>query len=75
MRLVIVYYNPVRNFDFTNFDDLDYVTANLHFRHGVTPEGIVWALTSTDDANWFPLTGFFRMLDVQLFALQSSFRT
>jgi len=64
-------YAQVRHFDFVNFDDPDYVTGNLHVRNGITPNGIVWALTSGDAANWFPVTRLSHMLDCQLFGLRS----
>lgn len=62
---------PVARFDFVNFDDPDYVTRNIHVRHGVTPQGLEWALTSRDAANWFPLTRLSHMLDSQVFGLRS----
>jgi tetratricopeptide (TPR) repeat protein len=47
------------------------VTHNIHVRGGVTPQGIEWALTSGDAANWFPVTRLSHLLDVQLFSLRS----
>ena len=58
-------------FDFVNYDDPDYVTNNPHVRDGITPDGLEWALTSGDAANWFPLTRLSHMLDCQLFGLDS----
>jgi tetratricopeptide (TPR) repeat protein len=63
-------YAPVRRFDFVNFDDPEYVTRNMHVRGGVTPQGLEWALTSGEAANWFPLTRFSHMLDGQFFGLR-----
>ena len=57
------------HFDFVNFDDPDYVTANPHVRGGFTPANIAWAFTSGDAANWFPLTRLSHMLDHQLFGM------
>lgn len=57
-------------FDFVNYDDPDYVTNNPHVRDGITPDGLEWALTSGDAANWFPLTRLSHMLDCQLFGLE-----
>lgn len=68
---VFLAYLPVKTYDFINFDDPDYVTANAHVRQGVTPAGITWAFTSTDAANWFPLTRISHMLDVQIFGLDA----
>jgi tetratricopeptide (TPR) repeat protein len=63
-----VYSQTVR-FDFINYDDPDYITANPHVREGITVDGIEWALTSGEGANWFPVTRLSHMLDVQLFGL------
>jgi protein O-mannosyl-transferase len=68
---ILAAYLPVRTYDFVNFDDPDYVSANAHVRQGVTPSGIAWALTSTESANWFPVTRLSHMLDVQLFGLDA----
>jgi tetratricopeptide (TPR) repeat protein len=64
-------YGQVRQFSFTNFDDPEYVTDNPHVRAGITPEGVKWAFTSGDAANWFPATRLSHMLDCQLFGLES----
>jgi tetratricopeptide (TPR) repeat protein len=64
-------YARVARFDFVNFDDPDYVTANPHVRAGITAAGARWAFTSVEAANWFPLTRLSHMLDVQLFGLRS----
>ncbi|MFZ2021706.1 MAG: tetratricopeptide repeat protein [Terracidiphilus sp.] len=64
-------YAQVRHFDFVNYDDPDYTTGNLHVRQGLTTQGLEWALTSRDAANWFPLTWVSHMLDAQFFGLDS----
>ncbi len=64
-------YVQVGAFDFVNYDDPDYVTNNPHVRDGITPNGLAWALTSGDAANWFPVTRISHMLDCQMFALDS----
>lgn len=62
-------YFPVRQFDFVNFDDPDYVTNNVHVLKGLTFDSIWWAFTSFDAANWFPLTRLSELVDVQLFGV------
>ena len=48
------------------------ITSRKHPRaSGITPEGVAWAFTSTEAANWFPVTRLSHMLDVQVFGLQS----
>jgi len=66
----LLVYAPVYRFGFVNFDDPDYVTGNPHVRNGLTMDGVVWAVTSTDAANWFPATRLSHLLDVQLFGLR-----
>ena len=60
---VLAVYAPVRQFDFVNFDDPEYVGANPHVRHGITLPAIEWAFTSGEAANWFPVTRLSHMLD------------
>src|ERR1039458_1749474 len=67
-------YAQVRHFDFVNFDDPEYVTANQHVRTGITPANVAWAFTSGEAANWFPLTRLSHMLDYQMFGLRSGWQ-
>jgi tetratricopeptide (TPR) repeat protein len=67
----VAVYVQTAHFDFVNFDDPDYVTANAHVRGGFTAKNVAWAFTSGDAANWFPLTRLSHMLDYQLFGLAS----
>lgn len=62
-------YAGVRHAGFVHFDDPDYVTANPVVQQGLTPDGVVWALTTDHAGNWFPLTWLSHMLDVALFGL------
>ena len=39
-------------------------------RDGVTIDNVVWAVTSTEAANWFPVTRLSHLLDVEIFHLQ-----
>ena len=64
-------YAPVAHFDFVNFDDPEYVTDNVHVRNGLTSDGIVWAFTSGEAANWFPVTRLSHLLDGELFGVRS----
>jgi tetratricopeptide (TPR) repeat protein len=64
-------YSQVRHYDFVNYDDADYVGRNVHVRAGLTARGLVWALTSFDAANWFPLTWVTHMADYQFFGMES----
>ncbi len=52
---------------FLDLDDPDYVTQNAHVQHGLTADGLRWAFTSGDSANWHPLTWVSLMLDAQCY--------
>jgi tetratricopeptide (TPR) repeat protein len=69
--LVAAVYFPVVGFDFTNYDDPDYVTHNNPVRAGVTFEGIKWAFTHAHSANWHPLTWISHMVDCQVYGLNA----
>jgi tetratricopeptide (TPR) repeat protein len=62
-------YARVGTLGFTNFDDPEYVTQNPHVRAGLTWESFAWAFTSTEQANWHPLTWLSHMMDCQLYGL------
>ncbi len=57
----------VRNFEFVNYDDYEYVSENSHVLGGLTPSGIALAFTAPHVGNWLPLTWLSFMLDCQLF--------
>ena len=64
-------YSQVRSYDFVNYDDPQYVVDNIHVRAGLTAGGLVWALTSFDAANWFPLTWISHMAVCQFFGMEA----
>ena len=64
-------YGQVRHYDFVDYDDPDLVSQNAHIRAGVSPQGVEWALTSGDSANWFPVTRLSYLIDYQLFGLDA----
>src|SRR4051812_2000002 len=55
------------DFDFINYDDPDYVTANEHVKAGLSAAGVKWALGASVASNWHPLTWMSHMLDWSLF--------
>ena len=65
----IALYSPVIGNSFVVLDDRDYVTANSHIHDGLSWNTIKWAFTSTEAANWHPLTWISHAVDYQLFAL------
>jgi len=70
--VTLALYNPVNRHPFVNYDDDRYITDNPHIRGGLSWETISWALTSTEQANWHPLTWISHALDYQLFHLNAA---
>ncbi len=66
---VVAYAGCLQN-GFVNFDDDRYVSANPRVQRGICLEGIQWALTTWDVANWHPLTWLSYELDATLFGLK-----
>jgi tetratricopeptide (TPR) repeat protein len=64
-------YWPVRNYDFVNFDDDEYVYDNPHVKTGLTPGNVAWAFTKSHSANWHPITWISHMIDCELFGLNA----
>jgi Tfp pilus assembly protein PilF len=66
----VALYWPATHHDFINFDDPDYVTANVHVQNGLTLGNIQWAFSHLVSSNWHPVTMLSHMLDCQLFGLK-----
>ncbi len=60
---------PVLRSGFVLYDDDQYVTANDWVRRGLAWDGVRWALTASQAANWHPLTWISHMTDVSVFGL------
>src|ERR1700690_4486313 len=67
--LTVAVYWPVLHNGFIDYDDTDYVTANMIVRQGLTLKGFIWSFTAFHAGNWHPLTWLSHMLDIQLFNL------
>ena len=67
--IIAAVYIQVGNYEFTNYDDPDYVTQNFHVSSGITGKNIIWAFTSVEKNNWHPITWVSHMLDAELFGL------
>jgi hypothetical protein len=55
--------------DFVDYDDPEYVAENPHVQGGLSWQGLVWAFTTTRNANWHPLTWVSYQADYQLYGL------
>ncbi len=62
---VIAVYQPVRGYEFLNYDDPGYVAENPYVNDGLTRENLVWAFTTTIQTNWQPLVWLSYMLERQ----------
>ncbi len=60
---------PLLGNDFVNYDDDLYITSRQPVRDGLGLEGLRWAFTSFQGANWFPLTRLSWMADATLYGL------
>jgi tetratricopeptide (TPR) repeat protein len=64
-------YSGVLSSGFVKFDDNVYVTENARVLEGLNAKTAAWALTSTEESNWHPLTWLSHLLDVSLFGLDA----
>lgn len=62
-------YAQIGTHDYISYDDSSYVYGNAHVVEGLSIEGLRWALTSTEEANWHPLTWLSHMLDCDLWGV------
>ncbi len=70
LLVVAMVFGQTIQYGFTNYDDDVYVYDNPRVQHGLTVEGIGWALTTGHGSNWHPLTWLSLMLDDQLYGLR-----
>ncbi len=62
-------YWPITSHPFILYDDEQYVTANHHVTTGLSRANWLWAFTSSEAANWHPLTWLSHQLDCTWFGL------
>jgi protein O-mannosyl-transferase len=65
--VTLALYWPATGFDFINYDDPTFVTANAHVQGGLNWEGVKWAFGLNGGDYWHPLTWVSLMLDASLF--------
>ena len=63
--LVAAVYAPAAHFEFINFDDPLYVTAEPRVRDGLGVDSVRWAFTGPHAKLWHPLTTLSHLLDVE----------
>ncbi len=59
------------SFDFVALDDNAYVTENATVQRGLSPATVWWAFTTTEFANWLPVTWLSHLADVSMFGLNA----
>ena len=57
--------------NFITLDDNSYIYENPQVRQGLTPRTALWALTTTEQANWYPLRRLSHLVDVSLFGMDA----
>src|SRR3954470_4158355 len=68
--VTVIVYGRVGGFDFTNYDEPNYIYENPMVRAGLTLPSIYWGLTTSYFDFWHPLTWWSHMVDVDLFGLR-----
>ena len=69
--LTLAVYVHVRDFDFCNYDDDQYVYQNPWVLNGFSAQGAAWAFTNMHASNWHPLTWLSHMADSQLYGINA----
>ena len=65
--VVVVVFWPAVGCDFTNYDDPAYFSENPHVLGGLSWSKVKWALRTTDNASWYPVTWLSFLMDATLF--------
>jgi tetratricopeptide (TPR) repeat protein len=70
--VTIALFWPATSYDFVNYDDPEFLTANPHVQGGLSWEGVKWAFRNTEQADyWAPLMWLSHMLACQCFGLNA----
>jgi protein O-mannosyl-transferase len=64
-------YWPITTHPFIIFDDQQYISQNNHVATGLSGTNLVWAFTTSEQANWHPLTWLSHQLDCTLFGVHA----
>ena len=65
----LIPYSAVYSFEYVLWDDNVYLIERPEIHGGLTGDGIRWAFTTFQNANWHPLTWLSYMLEIELFGL------
>ena len=67
--MTLATFYPIKNHEFIDYDDDNYVTANPHVQGGLSWKGLTWAFTTNHVSNWHPITWITHMVDCELYGL------
>jgi len=67
IALIILVFGQVVHFDFVYYDDYVYTVGKINKGNLWSPQFLYWALTSTDDGFWAPLTKISHRVDTHVF--------
>jgi len=70
--VTLAIFSSAIGFDFINYDDNAYVYENPMVLHGISGDGLVYALTTADGGSWGPLTWLSLQLDSTLLGPRAS---
>jgi len=73
VAVTLALYSQVRSHAFLTYDDFQYVANNPSVVGGLNWQTVRWAMLSTEQANWHPVTWLSHALDCQLFGLNSGY--
>jgi len=68
--ITLVVFLQVVRYDFVNYDDDRYVSANQYVKAGLTAGSVRWAWTAVYEATWQPMVWLSYMLDRELFGMK-----
>ena len=69
--LTLTVFAPVVDFDFVNYDDLEFVVENPRVSTGISAANARWAVANAYAGTGGPLTWISHMMDAQLFGLDA----
>ena len=69
--LTLAVYHPVRHHEFLPFDDQTFLVENTHLESGLTADGLGWALGSSYDGSWIPVTWLSFLVDQEVHGLSA----
>ncbi|MEW6261149.1 MAG: tetratricopeptide repeat protein [Thermodesulfobacteriota bacterium] len=69
--LTLLVYFQTGDFDFINYDDPAYVTANPYVLKGISIDTLKWFFLGEVGSNWHPVTLLSHLLDVTLYGMNA----